>query len=143
MKKIMIINGPNLNMLGQREPDVYGDETLSDLEEQLKRFAGKLPVDLTFFQSNVEGELINELQKAHAEHYDGVILNPGAFTHYSIALHDAVKSIRVPVIEVHLSNVHAREAFRHESVIAGACVGQISGFHFHSYELALTYFLNT
>ncbi|MEK6558129.1 MAG: type II 3-dehydroquinate dehydratase [Candidatus Margulisiibacteriota bacterium] len=142
MKKIMIINGPNLNMLGEREPDVYGNQTLSDLEEQLSRFVENFSASLTFFQSNVEGELINQLQKAHADHYDGVILNPGAFTHYSVAIHDAVKSIRVPVIEVHLSNIYAREAFRHESVIAAACVGQISGFHFRSYELALAYFLN-
>ena len=139
MKKIMIINGPNLNMLGKREPDVYGDKTLQDLEAYLKKLN---LATLIFFQSNVEGELINQIQQAREEKVAGIILNAGAFTHYSIAIHDAIKSVNVPTIEVHLSNIHAREEFRHVSVIAAACVGQISGFHFQSYELALHYFLN-
>jgi len=135
--KIFIINGPNLNMLGKREPEHYGSQTLDDMNEEIKTQAKSLGIETEFFQSNTEGEIINYLHNAKA---DGIILNAGAFTHYSYAIHDAVKSIDIPVIEVHLSNIHKREEFRHKSVLAGACAGQISGFGKYSYILALQYF---
>ncbi|OGI09619.1 MAG: type II 3-dehydroquinate dehydratase [Candidatus Margulisbacteria bacterium GWF2_35_9] len=140
MPKILIINGPNLNMLGKREPEIYGDKTLEDLVKYLSdTFKGK--TDLVFYQSNIEGELVSRIQQADEEKFDGVIMNPGAYTHYSLALHDAVKSINIPVIEVHISNIYAREEARHTSVIAPAAIGQISGFNFKSYVLAINYFL--
>jgi len=136
--KILIINGPNLNMLGKREPEHYGSRTLNDINEEIKENAEPLGIEAAFFQSNIEGEIINYLHSAKA---DGIILNAGAFTHYSYAIHDAIKSIDIPVIEVHLSNLHKREEFRHKSVLAGACAGQITGFGKYSYILALQYFI--
>lgn len=137
MKKILVLNGPNLNMLGQREPNVYGSESLDALIEGLRqRFEGV--VQLEAYQSNCEGALIDRLQQAWREGVDGVVLNAGAYTHTSIALHDAIKSIApTPVVEVHISNVHQREPFRHHSAIAAACVGVIAGFGFDSYRLAI------
>ncbi len=138
--KILIINGPNLNLLGKREPTIYGNESFDRFFEKLKK---KFPqIDLVYYQSNIEGEIINRLHEAMDGNIDGIILNAGAYTHYSIAIHDAIKAIQIPVIEVHISNIHTREAFRHKSVIAPACVGQITGFGLMSYELALYYFIN-
>lgn len=135
---IQIINGPNLNLLGKREPGIYGSEGFESYLETLKsKYAA---INLHYFQSNVEGELINKLHEVGFS-FDGIILNAGAYTHTSIALADAIAAIQVPVIEVHISNVHARESFRHHSMIAGNCKGVIAGFGLKSYELALTSFL--
>jgi 3-dehydroquinate dehydratase-2 len=132
--KILIINGPNLNRLGLREPEIYGSETLEQINREITNyFEGNAP---DFFQSNHEGELINQLHAA-VDKYQGIILNAGALTHYSYALRDAIASIPLPVIEVHLSNIQGREEFRTKSVIAPACSGSISGFGKHSYFLAI------
>ncbi len=132
--KIQIINGPNLNLLGVREPSIYGQSTF---EDYLKTLRSRYPeVQIDYFQSNVEGEMINKLQEVGFE-ADGIILNAGAYTHTSVALHDAIRSITTPVVEVHISNVHAREAFRHQSMISAACKGVILGFGMDSYRLAL------
>lgn len=136
MKKILLMNGPNLNMLGKREPDIYGAQTLTDLEERIKLQGKNVGIEVVCFQSNHEGELIDRLHAAVMENIDGIILNPGAYTHYSIALRDAIAAIDIPVIEVHISNVHTRESFRQQSVIAPVAVGQIVGFGFFGYELA-------
>ena len=137
--KIMVINGPNLNLLGRREPELYGRRTLGDIERDLKDLAGKLGLEISFFQSNIEGELVDAIQQA-AEQCNGIILNGGAYTHTSVALHDAVAGISVPVVEVHLTNPQAREEFRRISLLAGVCAGSISGFGEESYYLALFYF---
>lgn len=134
---IVIINGPNLNFLGIREPDIYGTQTLEDIEGKIKQYAEKEGVVCSFFQSNSEGELIDRIQQAHREKADGIVLNPAAYTHYSYAIHDAVKAVAVPTVEVHLSAIHARESFRKESVVAPACMGQISGFGATGYILAI------
>ncbi|MBK6989844.1 MAG: type II 3-dehydroquinate dehydratase [Bacteroidia bacterium] len=131
---IHIINGPNLNLLGKREPDVYGNQTFEDYFEELKKEFNE--VNLTYYQSNVEGELINNLQQ-HGFSADGIILNAGGYTHTSVAIADAIAAIKSPVVEVHISNVFAREEYRHHSMIAGKCVGSISGFGLYSYSLAL------
>ncbi|MCL2096458.1 MAG: type II 3-dehydroquinate dehydratase [Oscillospiraceae bacterium] len=140
--KILIINGPNLNMLGKREPEHYGKETLEDINKEIKEKAKSLKNirDVDFAQSNSEGEIIDFIQDAKINGVSGIILNAGAFTHYSYAIRDAVKSIDIPVIETHLSNLYRREEFRHKSVLADACEGQISGFGKYSYILALQYF---
>ncbi len=136
---LLVLNGPNLNLLGTREPETYGKTSLSDLEEQLKKtFTG---VDLHFAQSNHEGVLIDALHAASRDGVDAIVFNPGAFTHTSVALRDAVAGITPPVVEVHISNIHARESFRHASLIAPACIGQISGLGLSSYFLAVAYFL--
>lgn len=132
--RIEIINGPNLNLLGVREPEIYGHSSFGGYLETLRQ---RYPeVEVSYFQSNVEGELINRMQKIGFE-YDGIILNAGAYTHTSIALHDAIKSITTPVVEVHISNVHRREEFRRHSIISPACIGVICGFGLDSYRLAL------
>src|SRR5690606_2286397 len=136
---ILILNGPNLNLLGTREPEVYGHGTLADLESELKRAFPD--VAFSFFQSNHEGALIDRLHQANADRLDGIVFNPGAFTHTSVALRDAIAGIQVPVIEVHLSNVYARESFRHHSYLAPVCVGQISGLDRKGYHLAVRYFI--
>ncbi len=136
MTRVLILNGPNLNMLGEREPGVYGHGTLADIEALVSRRAGELDSEATFVQSNDEGFLIDSLHSAR-DGFGAVVFNPGAHTHYSYALRDAVAAAGVPVVEVHLSNISAREEFRRTSVIAPACVGQISGFGPLSYVLGL------
>jgi 3-dehydroquinate dehydratase-2 len=134
---ILIVNGPNLNRLGTRETELYGTATLQDLEGRLKKkFQDQ---NLEFYQSNSEGEIIDKLQHAADGGFDGVIINPGAYAHYSYAIRDALSSLQIPVVEVHLTNVHARERFRHVSVTASACKGVIAGFGPVSYELAVRF----
>ena len=136
MKKILIVNGPNLNLLGRREPGIYGSEGIDDyLAAQRKRYEVK--VDIDYFQSNCEGELIDRLQQAGFGEADGIVLNAGAYTHTSIALGDCIRAIKTPVVEVHILNVHAREEFRHHSMLAAACKGVICGFGLDSYRLAV------
>ncbi|MBS4194631.1 type II 3-dehydroquinate dehydratase [Lederbergia citri] len=135
--KILVLNGPNLNMLGKREPGIYGSNTLLELEKSIQDAGGKLGVEIRCFQSNYEGALLDEIHQAADKGFAGIIMNPGAFTHYSIALRDAISSIDIPVIEVHISNVHAREEFRKHSVTAPVSIGQIAGFGFYGYEMAL------
>lgn len=134
--KILFLNGPNLNLLGQREPSVYGSTTLADIEAQVRQRAGQLQVNVEFRQSNVEGELVGWIQQARGV-YEAIVLNAAAYTHTSIALRDAIAAVGVPTIEIHLSNIHAREPFRHQSLIAPVCRGQISGFGAFSYILGL------
>ena len=135
--KIMVINGPNLNMLGIREKGIYGARSYEEICNFVKEEAEKRGHQVEIFQSNIEGEIINFIQKAYFEKYEGIVINPGAFTHYSYAIHDAIKGVDIPTIEVHLSNVHKREEFRKISVTAPACVGQIAGFGEVGYILAI------
>jgi 3-dehydroquinate dehydratase-2 len=137
--KIAVINGPNLNLLGKREPSVYGNMSFEEFFDQLKKKFSQ--VHFNYFQSNVEGELINELQRVGFDH-DGIIFNPGGYTHTSVAIGDAVAAIKTPVIEVHISNVHAREDFRKLSHVSGKAVGSIIGLGLKGYELAIEYFLS-
>lgn len=135
--RIVVLNGPNLNRLGKREPTIYGHETLQDIEQKLEEQAKEFQIELSFLQSNREDELIDAIHEADDQAVDGIILNPAAFTHYSIALRDAIASVDVPVVEVHISNVHQRESFRATSVTAPVCIGQITGFGSDGYLLAL------
>lgn len=139
--KIYVINGPNLNFLGIREPNVYGSDSYEELCSYIISEAKKLNAEIEIFQSNIEGEIVDFIQKAH-KNADGIVINSGAYTHYSIAIFDAVKSVNLPTVEVHLSNIYKREEFRHKSVVAPACIGQISGFGFLGYKLAIEALLN-
>ena len=137
--KIQIINGPNLNLLGKREPETYGSESFESYFEKLKsRFNS---ASLSYFQSNVEGEIINQIHKVGFD-FDGIVLNAGAYTHTSIAIHDAIGGIKTPVVEVHISNIYAREEFRHKSLITSKCAGLITGFGLEGYAMAISYLLN-
>ncbi len=138
-KPIAVINGPNLNLLGKRDPGVYGTQTLEQIETSLAELAGQVGLTVTFYQSNIEGELVNAVQEAD-DGACGVIINAGAYTHTSVAIRDAVSAISVPVVEVHLSNILAREEFRRVSLLAPVCAGSIAGFGADSYKLALLWF---
>lgn len=138
--KIQIINGPNLNLLGKREPEVYGSKGFDEFFKELQK---RFPKDeLSYYQSNIEGELINQLHEVGFS-YDGIILNAGAYTHTSVALHDAIGAIKTPVVEVHISNVYAREEFRHKSLITSKCVGLITGFGLEGYAMAIQYIIRS
>ena len=134
--KILCLNGPNLNMLGTREPDKYGNTTLADIEKEISKEAEKLNIEICFFQSNIEGELVTAIQKAK-DVYDGIIINPAAYTHTSVAIRDALLAVDIPTVEIHLSNIHKREDFRHISYTAPVCIGQITGFGKYGYIMAL------
>jgi len=136
LKTIYVINGPNLNRLGKREPHIYGAQTLKDLEHMLNELSQELECQFVFKQSNHEGDIIDWIHEAEDRGSIGIIINPGAFTHYSYAIRDAIASVQIPVVEVHISNVHARETFRHTSVISPVTKGQIVGFGFLGYKLA-------
>ncbi|MGL4737723.1 MAG: type II 3-dehydroquinate dehydratase [Cellulosilyticaceae bacterium] len=135
--KIAIINGPNLNFLGIREPHIYGNASLESLQNELVAYAKAKHIVLDFFQSNHEGAIIDYLQQCYHEGIEGIVINPGALTHYSYALSDAIKSVAIPTVEVHISNIHARESFRQHSVTAASCIGIIGGFGFDSYKLGI------
>ncbi len=135
--KILIIHGPNLNMLGKREPDIYGATTLEEINAALTSKAKGLGAEVTFFQSNSEGEIVSNIQDAMSK-FEGVVINPGAYTHTSVAIRDAILSSGLPVVEVHISNVHKREDFRHKSFISGVALGVVSGFGVNSYMLGLS-----
>lgn len=134
--KLLIINGPNLNMLGIREPEKYGNTTFVELEKDLYAYSFELNVDIESFQSNHEGEIIDKIQQALGN-FDGIVINLGAYAHTSIAIRDAISSVNLPTVEVHMTNIHAREEFRHNSYITPVCVGQISGFGVNVYKLGL------
>lgn len=135
--KILVINGPNLDFLGIREKNIYGNRTYEDLKRDLQSWAEELEFEAEVFQSNIEGEIVNAIHRAYLEGFSGIIINPAAYTHYSIAILDALKAVSLPAIEVHLSNIHSREDFRNNSVTAPACIGQICGFGFIGYKLAM------
>ena len=134
--KILFLNGPNLNLLGTREPDKYGTQTLADIENYIKEEASKINVEISFYQSNIEGELVNKIQEAK-NNFDGIVMNPAAYTHTSVAIRDAILAVNIPTVEIHLSNIHTREEFRKTSLTAPACIGQITGFGSNSYKLGL------
>lgn len=136
--KIMVLNGPNINFLGIREKEVYGSQNYEEMCQYIKRNIKK-EIELEIYQSNIEGELINLIQKAYFDKFDGIVINPGAYTHTSIALYDAIKSVNIPTVEVHISNVHKREDFRHKSFTAAACIGQICGLGSDGYILAIEF----
>ena len=147
--KIAIINGANINFVGIREPHIYGSQTLSEINRQISSEDAAIAemnlvkIDLQFFQSNIEGEIINILQNCFEEKFDGIVINPGAYAHYSYAIRDAIASLAIPVIEVHMSNPHSREEFRHTSVTAPVCQGQICGFRSYGYTLAIHALIKT
>ena len=139
MKKVLVIHGVNLNMLGVREPGIYGNKTLEDINKIIVEKGNSCGFEMEVFQSNYEGEIVERIHKAFTDKIDFIIMNPGAFTHYSIAIRDAVSAVKIPVIEVHISNVYTREEFRHNSVTAPVSVGQITGFSYFGYLMALDY----
>lgn len=147
--KILVIHGPNLNLLGSREPETYGNLTMQDINNKLTElaqitfFTNDQEVKLAFYQSNIEGEIVNQIQEASTLEVGGIIINPAAYTHTSVAIRDAIAATKIPTIEVHLSNVYKREEFRHKSITAPVCIGQICGFGAISYELALKAFVET
>lgn len=134
--KILVINGPNLNMLGIREPETYGSITLAEIEKELFAYSFELGVDIEVFQSNSEGSIIDKIQQALGN-FDGILINPGGYTHTSVAIRDAISSVNMPCVEVHMTNIYAREEFRHKSYITPVCIGQITGFGKDSYKLGL------
>ena len=138
-KKILILNGPNLNMLGTREPEIYGEDTIADVEERCMEVAERYGMQVTFYQSNYEGEIISYIQQAR-EQFDGLIINPGGYSHTSVAILDALNLLDIPKVEVHISNIHAREEFRRNSIISAIMDGVICGFGVKGYELALRSF---
>ena len=135
--KILVINGPNLQLLGHRDPEVYGKTTLDDVNKRLSEVAAELGVQIFFFQNNTEGFLVDRIAEAKKEGIDGIVINPAAYTHTSIALRDAIEGVKIPSVEIHISNIHARDEFRHKSMTAAVCIGQISGFGTDGYEWAL------
>ena len=135
-KKILVLNGPNLNLLGKRQPEIYGKTTLGDIEKQVRALAKDLGVEVEFRQSNSEGELVTWIQEA-ANHFGAIVINPAAYTHTSLALRDAISAVGIPTVEIHISNIHKREPFRHHSYIAEVAVGQIAGFGVQSYLMGL------
>jgi 3-dehydroquinate dehydratase-2 len=134
--KVLVIHGPNLNMLGKREPEMYGHQTLDEINAGLKAKAGELGLQIETFQSNHEGDIVEKIQQAHGK-FDGILINPAAYTHTSIAIRDSLSLLNIPVVEIHLSNIYQRESFRHTSMTAGIVKAQISGFGSHGYLLAL------
>ena len=136
MKKILVINGPNINMLGAREPEIYGVITLDQIEKEIASLAQELKAEIEFFQSNHEGEIVDKIQQSLGK-ISGIIINPAAYTHTSVAIRDALSAIAVPAVEVHISNIYAREDFRHNSFTSGVCIGQIAGFGIDGYLFAL------
>lgn len=137
MKRILVVNGPNLNFLGIRNPEQYGSDDYQNLEAKLYKSAEKLDISVEIYQSNIEGEIVDKLQEAYREGIDGIVINAGAYSHYSIAIRDALEVFDIPIIEVHISNIYKREEFRHISVIAPVCTGQITGLGLEGYVLAL------
>jgi 3-dehydroquinate dehydratase-2 len=137
MQKILVIHGPNLNLLGKRKPEVYGNMNLENINEEIKKFAKNNKIDIKIIQSNEEGEIVDAIQKA--QNYLGIVINPGGYTHTSVAIRDAIEAVETPTVEVHLSNIYAREDFRHISMSAPVCEGQISGLGWMGYILALEY----
>ena len=139
--KILVLNGPNLNLLGKREPEKYGNTTLKDIQTSLEIFANKNNFEIEFYQSNHEGDIIDKIQQSE-NIFDGIVLNAGGYTHTSVSIRDAIASVNVPVVEIHLTNIHAREEFRHNSLISPVCIGQICGFGTYSYELGIHALIN-
>ena len=139
--KVLVVNGPNLNMLGEREPDKYGVKTLAQINEELREFAAQNEVEVDFFQSNIEGEIVDAVQRAKGN-VDAIIINPAAYTHTSVAIRDALLATKIPAVEVHLSNVYSREEFRQTTYTTGVCIGQIAGFGGYGYQLALLALIN-
>lgn len=139
--KILVVNGPNLNLLGTREPDVYGTLTLEKINEELALYAQNLGAEIEFFQSNIEGEIVDKIQQSRND-CQGIVINPAAYTHTSVAIRDAIAAVNLPSVEVHISNIHKREEFRKHSFIAPVCIGQIAGFGLDSYKLGLNAVVN-
>lgn len=139
MQKFLVIHGPNLNLLGKRKPEVYGNMNLEKINKEIEKFAEKNKIDIEIMQSNEEGEIVDAIQKA--EGYSAIVINPGGYTHTSVAIRDAIEAVEIPTVEVHLSNIYAREDFRHRSMSAPVCVGQISGLGWYGYILALEYLM--
>lgn len=139
MQKFLVIHGPNLNLLGKRKPEVYGNMNLDKINEEIRKCADENNIDIEIMQSNEEGEIVDAIQKA--ENYSAIVMNPGGYTHTSVAIRDAIEAVDIPTVEVHLSNIYAREDFRHRSMSAPVCVGQISGLGWYGYILALEYLM--